>query len=461
MDQNATALLRTSGRQFVDQTGTPVRLRGVAVGGWLNMENFITGYSGNESLMRSTVRDVLGPDQYELFFDRLLTSFFGDDDARFLATAGMNCVRFPVNYHHFEDDAKPFELQPDAFRHLDRAVEACARHGIYSVIDLHALPGAQNHHWHSDNPTHRPAFWDHPHFQDRVVAMWEKIAAHYVGNPWVAGYNPINEPADESRAVVGPFYRRLVEAIRAVDKEHILFLDGNTYSTEFDIFDQPWDNTVYVCHDYAAPGLGGGGDYPGVTDGKFVDDTTLKSKYFERTEYSHRTETPVWVGEFGPIYTGDERLDAMRRQVLHDQLDIYRADDASWSIWMYKDLGRQGVVMVRPDSAYLNRFGPFVAKKNRLGADNWGSDGNGEIEVTRPFQDMIAREFPTFEPYPWGRFDWVRTLILNIAVAQPLAYEYAELFRGLQDDELIALADSFAFGNCDVRTTLVEQLRGG
>jgi hypothetical protein len=329
------------------------------------------------------------------------------------------------------------------------------------VIDLHALPGAQNHHWHSDNPTHRPAFWDHPHFQDRVVAMWEKIAAHYVGNPWVAGYNPINEPADESRTVVGPFYRRLVEAIRAVDKEHILFLDGNTYSTEFDIFDQPWDNTVYVCHDYAAPGLGGGGDYPGVTDGKFVDDTTLKSKYYERTEYSHRTETPVWVGEFGPIYTGDEHVDAMRRQILHDQLDIYRADDASWSIWMYKDLGRQGVVMLRPDSAYLTRFGPFVAKKNRLGADNWGSDGNGEIEVTRPFQDMIAREFPTFEPYPWGRFDWVRTLILNITVAQPLAYEYAELFRGLQDDELIALADSFAFGNCDVRTTLVEQLRGG
>ncbi|AWS41636.1 glycoside hydrolase family 5 protein [Streptosporangium sp. 'caverna'] len=461
MTSNNTAFLRTAGREFVDQTGTVVRLRGVAVGGWLNMENFITGYSGNESLMRGTVREVLGEEKYELFFDRLLTAFFDEDDAKLLAGMGMNCVRFPVNYRHFEDDSKPFEFKEDGFRHLDRAIEACARHGIYSVIDLHALPGSQNHHWHSDNPTHRPAFFDHPHFQDRVVAIWERIAEHYRDNPWVAGYNPINEPADESRKVVGPFYTRLVDAIRAIDDRHILFLDGNTYSTEFDVFDKEWDNTVYVCHDYAAPGMGNGGDYPGVTDGKYYDKAVLEEKYLKRTEYSRQTGTPVWVGEFAPIYTGDERKDAMRREVLEDQLEIYRREGASWSSWMYKDLGRQGVAMVRPDSPYLRRFGDFVAKKNRLGADNWGSDGNGIIEVTKPFQDMIANEFPDFDPYPWGRFDWVRTLILNLAVAQPLAYEYAKLFHGLSDDELIALADSFALRNCDVRTTLVEQLRNG
>jgi aryl-phospho-beta-D-glucosidase BglC (GH1 family) len=457
----ATALLRTSGSRFVDQQGKEVRLRGAAIGGWLNMENFITGYSANESLMRATVRAVLGEERYELFFERLLTAFFAEEDAKLLADLGMNCVRIPVNYHHFEDDAKPFVIKQDGFRHLDRAIEAGARHGIYSVIDLHALPGGQNHHWHSDNPTHRAALWEHPHFQDRVVAIWEAIADHYKDNPWVAGYNPINEPADESRAVVGPFYRRLVEAIRRVDDRHIMFLDGNTYSTEFDVFAEPWDNTVYVCHDYAAPGLGRGGDYPGTTDGRYYDKAALEAKYLERTEYCRRTGTPVWVGEFGPIYTGDERGDAMRRRLLADQLDIYRSDDASWSIWLYKDIGRQGLVTVSPDSAYLTHFGDFVAKKYRLGADQWGSDGYGPIEVTKPFQDMMAREFPGFDPYPWGRFDFVRTLILNITVAQPLAYEYAELFRDLGDADLIALADSFALANCDVRTTLAEQLRSG
>jgi endoglucanase len=461
MSTSSGALLRTEGRRFVNRQGDAVRLRGAAIGGWLNMENFVTGYAANESLMRATVRDVLGDQRYEMFFDRLLTAFFSDQDARFLADAGLNCVRIPVNYHHFEDDSRPFEFRQEGFGHLDRAVEGCARHGIYSVIDLHALPGSQNHHWHSDNATHRASLWEHPHFQDRVVAIWEAIADHYRDHPWVAGYNPINEPADESRRVVGPFYSRLVTAIRNVDPDHILFLDGNTYSTEFDVFGQEWDNTVYVCHDYAPPGLGGGGDYPGETAGKYYDKSTLEAKYRARTEYSRRTGTPVWVGEFGPIYTGDERVDGMRRQILADQLDIYRRDDASWSIWMYKDLGRQGLVIVRPDSPYRRRFDDFVAKKNRLGADQWGSDGHGVTEVTQPFYDMMDREFPTFDPYPWGRFDWVRTLLLNITVAQPLAYEYAALFRGLDDDDLIALADSFAFSNCDIRSTLLRQLSDG
>ena len=154
---------------------------------------------------------MLGDDAYERFFDRLLTAFYGDADAGFLAELGLNCVRIPVNYRHLESDQRPFEIIEDGFRHLDRAVEAGAAHGVYSVIDLHALPGSQNQHWHSDNPTHRALFWEHRHFQDRVVNLWEAIADRYKGNAWVAGYNLMNEPADESRAVVGPFYERLAD----------------------------------------------------------------------------------------------------------------------------------------------------------------------------------------------------------------------------------------------------------
>jgi endoglucanase len=65
------------------------------------------------------------------------------------------------------------------------------------------------------------------------------------------------------------------------------------------------------------------------------------------------------------------------------------------------------------------------------------------------------------DPYPWGLRDWVRTLILNVTVAQPLAYEYAQLFRGLGEDDLIALADSFALENCAQREPLLDQLPKG
>ena len=260
----------------------------------------------------------------------------------------------------------------------------------------------------------------------------------------------MNEPADESRAVVGPFYDRLSAAIREIDAEHILFFDGNTYSTEFDFFGEPLENAVYTLHDYVPAGLGRADEYPGPE--------SAEAKFLERSEYARRTGTPIYVGEFAPIYTGDEAVDAERRRILDDQLQLYKRYGAGFATWMYKDLGRQGLTSVRPDSPYGELVADFVAKKRRLGVDQWGSTGRENPEVTQPIQDLVAREAPDFDPYPWGRFDFVRTLVLNITLAQPLAGEYAELFRGLGEDELIALADSFAFEHCVVRESLRDQL---
>ena len=450
--------LHTDGANVAGADGDPVRLRGLCIGGWLNMENFITGFAANESLMRCGVLEVLGQERYELFFESFLSNFFSDADAAFLASIGVNSVRVPFNYRHLEDDAAPFVIKEEGFRRLDRAVEACAANGIFSIIDLHAVPGCQNHHWHSDNATHRALFWEHRQFQDRAVHLWEAIADHYKDQTWVAGYNLMNEPADESRKAIGPFYARLVEAVRRVDPHHMLFVDGNTYATEFDVFEGRWDNTVYTCHDYVRSGLGRGGPYPGFTDGVYVDKASVEQTFMKRSQYSRETGTPVYVGEFGPIYVGDQAVDAQRRQILSDQLDIYRQHEAGWALWTYKDLGRQGLVNVAPASPYLERFGSFIAKKDRLAADQWGSDGEGPREVTQPVQELIAREAPGFEPYPWGRFDWVRTLLLNITVAQALAPEYARAFQGLSDGDLVALAESFAFDNCEVREPLRGQL---
>ena len=442
--------MRTCGTQFVTVDGVPVRLRGVCIGGWLNMENFITGYAANESLMRKAVSSVIGEDRAEKFFETLLDSFFSDADAAFLADSGFNVVRLPVNYRHLENDGRPFEIIQGGFDRLDRAIAQLGARGIYTVIDLHALPGCQNHHWHSDNQTHVASFWEHPHFQDRVVNLWQVLADRYRKNPSVAGYNLMNEPADESRIVVGPFYRRLTAAIREIDTEHILFLDGNTYATEFDIFDDGADNTVYTLHDYVPAGIGRSRSY---------DRDAARQKFLKRSAYARSTGTPIFVGEFGSIYTGQPDDDEQRFRILVDQLELYAEHEASWTIWTYKDLGRQGLVMVQPQSPYRRHFDEFVTKKERLGADQWGSDGEGVAEVTRPVQDLVARECPHFDPYPWGRFDWVRTLLLNILVAQPLAYEYAQLFARLDDDELAALAKSFSFAECEIRMPLLDRLK--
>ncbi len=461
MENTSNGYLSMRGNRFVDADGQEIRLRGVSIGGWMSMENFVTGFPSSEQVMRSAVRKVLGEELSARFFDGFVSSFFTADDAKLLASLSLNHVRIPISYRQFEDDDRPFELKPDGFAQLDRVIRACEDNGVYSIIDLHAVPGAQNQRWHSDNSTHRALFWEHPHFQDRAVHLWEALASHYRDWPAVAGYNLLNEPADESRSAVASFYSRLVKAVRAVDDRHILFLDGNTYSTEFDCFSDVWDNAVYVCHDYAAPGLGYGGPYPGETRGVWIDKAALEQKFLERTAHVRKLGMPIWVGEFGPIYTGDPEADDQRSQVLSDQLTIYRDHGASWAIWTYKDIGRQGLAVVDPASAYGRLVGAFAAKKTRLGADNWGSTGREIPDVTGPVQELIATECPQFDPYPWGRPDWVRTLLLNILVAEPLAQEYAELFRGLDGPAIDSLTRSFALEECLIREPLRSQLADG
>lgn len=56
--------LQTQGSRIVDSNGDPIRLRGTNIGGWLNMENFITGYAASESMMRAAMLAVLGQDKY-------------------------------------------------------------------------------------------------------------------------------------------------------------------------------------------------------------------------------------------------------------------------------------------------------------------------------------------------------------------------------------------------------------
>ena len=136
----------------------------------------------------------------------------------------MNALRIPFNYNHFLYNRKqlfPLKVNQEGFQQLDRVVEICAAHGIYTILDLHAVPGGQNTDWHSDSPGHHAAFWDLMDYQNWVIELWKEIASHYKDQPWVAGYNPLNEPTEKTETKLLEFYDRVVKTIRDVDLDHL------------------------------------------------------------------------------------------------------------------------------------------------------------------------------------------------------------------------------------------------
>jgi len=456
-----SSVLSVRDGKIIDGTGQHVILRGYNIGGWMNMENFLTGYPGTESQHRRALHRVLGSELYQAFFDEFMTVFFDDADARYLASLGMNSVRIPFNYRHFEDDARPFEHKQEGFALLDQAIEHCRGNGLYAVLDFHALPGSQNHHWHSDNETHKALFWNYRHFQDRAVRLWEALADRYRDNPVVAGYNIMNEPADAAGELLKPFYDRAVQAVRSSDPDHIIFLDGNRYSTDFSAFEsQPvYENTVYTAHDYALPGFVYGGPYPGLTEGVYVDRDQVEETFLRRTEFMRATGTPIWIGEFGPVFTGDPERDEQKYQLLQDQLEIYQRHGAGWAVWAYKDVGGQGLVSAAPGSPWRARLRELAAKKARLGVDSWGSVDTEVRHIMSPLEDTFAKEYPDFDPYPFGARNWLITLVRSIVLAEPLVEDFGRCFADVSDAATAReLADSFRFENCVVRERLAEVL---
>jgi len=457
-------VLKIDGTKIVGADGKPVLLRGAGLGGHLNMENFITGYPGHENDMRKAVKKVLGQEKYDFFFDKFLEYFFTEKDAEFFASLGLNCIRIPFNYRHFEDDLNPGVYNERGFKWLDRIINICGHYGIYTILDLHAAPGGQNVDWHCDTGVHRALFWEHIEFQNRAIALWEKLAERYKGNTWVAGYNPLNEPTDEEHTRVLDWYARAEKAIHAVDPDHILFWDGNTFAGDFSHFGDPLPGSVYSIHDYSNYGFPQNEAYEGTPEQK----AKLESSFKRKISYHEKIGGHIWNGEFGPVYASPhdgpewEKINERRYHVLKDQLELYDLHDISWSIWLYKDIGFQGMVYASPKTSYITRLAPFLAKKKRLAADSWGADTSSVQPVFDPIQEWVSKEAPHIAhryPPTWRVNKHVGRLLRNILLSEELTPEYASYFEGLSLQELDDLAASFKFENCEQREGLNKVLR--
>ncbi|KAK6198458.1 endo-1,4-beta-glucanase [Scheffersomyces amazonensis] len=478
----STGFLKVQGTKILDANSNSVVLKGTAIGGHLNMENFITGFPGHETEHKNVIKEKIGEEKYQYFFDKFYEYFWTEKDAEFYKNElGFNCLRIPFNYRHFiDDDGDMFKILPKGFERLDRIIDICSKYGVYTILDLHSTPGGQNQGWHADSGIHKSIFWDFKIFQDVIINLWIELAKHYKDNIWVAGYNPLNEPAVSDHSKLVNFYIRLDKAVRMVDSNHIFFIDGNTYSMDFTKFPPPSEfisNAVYSIHDYSTYG------FPNIETSLYssTQEETLKLKrqYNRKIEYHKKYNVPVWNGEFGPVYAsrvrGDknpEIVNKSRYQVLKDQLEVYKVGDPSgdedpisWSIWLYKDIGYQGLTYVSPKSKWFQVFGDFLIKKKRLGLDKWGNDI--DPEYNRLYQKLVShiqsnvpeKYHKVLYPHTWTIKDYVFRVTKDMLFSQYAQHEYADLFVGLSFEELDELASSFKFENIEQREELNSILK--
>jgi hypothetical protein len=102
----------------------------------------------------------------------------------------------------------------------------------------------------------------------------------------------------------------------------------------------------------------------------------------------------------------------------------------------------------------------FLAKKDSLGADAWGSTDKNIRQVMQPLEDLFMKEFPGYNPYPHGQQSHIGLVVRHILIAEALVPEYCNLFKGLSDEELTALAQSFRYEHYVKRKRLEDILTG-
>jgi aryl-phospho-beta-D-glucosidase BglC (GH1 family) len=481
-------MLQVRGKDIVDSSGKKVALRGTCIGGWMNLENFINGYPGTEHGVRAAVARVLGKEKAEFLFDRMLNYFFNEGDIKFIKECGATVVRLPLNYRHFEDDEDPFKYKEEGFARLDKVVKWCEKHELYVILDMHALPGWQNSHWHSDNAKEVSLFWRDKYYQDRVIALWQELALRYKGKAVIAGYNIMNEPC--SNTPDGDFpnnayinyspdwermnriYSKIVEEIRTVDEDHIIFLEGDYYSKLFRGLEPPFtDNLVYSSHNYITAGFGPGA-YPGEFRA-YRSDLLHENGYWDRskqveefrnhegTQYTEKYNVPLWIGEFGAQYNGPAEEIPDRLRAMDDHLDVFEEHGAHWTTWTYKDVGVMGWAMLDPESSYMKLIAPVQEKKKLLGAENFTgrftpSPAKGAVKELASLMEKLVDD-PSIDHLTNNTC--LGLVALTGYAASLLESVYANLFKGMTEEEIDKIMQSFDIKNCKINQGLVEVLK--
>ncbi|NRB46599.1 MAG: carbohydrate-binding protein [Saprospiraceae bacterium] len=260
---SAQGFLTTNGKHIVNESGDTIILKGMGLGGWMLQEGYMlqtASFANPQHQIREKIEELIGKEDTHEFYEAWLANHVRKIDIDSLKSWGFNSVRLPMHYNLFtlpiEDEPVPGQHTwlEKGFTLTDSLISWCRQNEMYIVLDLHAAPGGQgNDQGISDRDEDKPSLWDSEANQDKTVALWQRIATRYVDEPWIAGYDLINETnwAMEGNLPLRNLYQEITDSIRTVDTKHMLFIEGNWFANDFTGLTPPWDdNMVYSPHKY-------------------------------------------------------------------------------------------------------------------------------------------------------------------------------------------------------------------
>jgi endoglucanase len=335
----AQGFLRTDGKKIVNDNGE-VLLRSIGLGGWMVQEGYMLQtqeFANAQHEIRAKIVNVIGEEKTNPFYDAWLMNNCQKIDVDSIAAWGFNSIRLPMHYNLF---TLPIEEEPVAgqdtwrdvgFDLVDNLLSWCAANEIYLILDLHAAPGGQGKDAAiSDYDPSKPSLWESDANRSKTVALWRKLARRYADEIWIGGYDLINETNWNlsGNVLLKKLYMDITAAIRHVDTNHILFIEGNWWANDFTGLTPPWDdNMVYSFHKYWSHNDRGSIQW--VLD------------------LRNRHNVPLWCGESG------ENSNVWYR----DAITLFEDNNIGWAWWPMKKVESiSGIMSVSKPIGYDRLF---------------------------------------------------------------------------------------------------------
>lgn len=328
------------------------------------MEGYILGGRNiPESEFKERFKRNFGLKELESFERNFRNYFIQENDFKNIACLGANVIRVPFNCRLLESDAG--KHNSCGFGYLEKVLSWAGKYSLKVILDLHAAWGAQNTDWHSDSRG-QALFWTKKLFQQRTLRLWERIAERFKQSDSLLGYDVLNEPVPgqgkKTNNDLRRFYKAFIGRIRAIDREHIIFLEGDNYAQDVDFLkDLVSDKTWVSIHTYQPLNFvfnfNNRANFPGVIEGKFWDRDSLYQNLEPYFEFSQKNKAKIFVGEFGINWRGGVYGEL---EWLKSILEVFEDFDFGYTYWTYKALAGScypdGLYQYGADNKYINSY---------------------------------------------------------------------------------------------------------